>query len=271
MQNLLDHPGVQAGAAPLLVGLIVATLLGRVRLGGLAATAGFCVAVALISGFAFTPLNALRKLVLVGLGACVLGIAADSVLRSGRTLTVTLSVLGAVGAVWVFWVVLAQKELQVAIMLGVLAAGVVAWLVGTTYGLAAQPVRAGAAALALALGAGALAILGRSQTYGLYGIALGAGSGGFLLWQMLTNRTIPAGVTLVLPASVIAGLLAVGAVVLAQLPWYSPVILALVPLAVRLPAPDRAPVALRAIVLSLYGFLVAAIAFLAAWYLEGAE
>ena len=51
-QDLLNHPAVQAGAAPFIVALVVALVLHRVRLGGLAAVAGFATAVGLIAGFA---------------------------------------------------------------------------------------------------------------------------------------------------------------------------------------------------------------------------
>jgi hypothetical protein len=52
---------------------------------------------------------------------------------------------------------------------------------------------------------------------------------------------------------------------LAQLPWYSVLVLSLVPLAVRLPAPQSAPAWLRAVIFSCYGFVVAALACVLAW------
>ena len=45
MQALLNHPAVQAGLAPFVVALIVAELLLRMRLSGLAIIAGFAVTV----------------------------------------------------------------------------------------------------------------------------------------------------------------------------------------------------------------------------------
>jgi hypothetical protein len=128
-------------------------------------------------------------------------------------------------------------------------------------------VRAGAAALGLGLGAGMAAILGASATYGLYGIAIGAGAGAFLLVPMLTNRKTAAGATLTLPAAVGATLFAAGAVLLAKLAWYALVPLVLVPLAVRLPAPERAPVWVQAIVLSAYALAAAAVSWVLAWKL----
>jgi len=141
----------------------------------------------------------------------------------------------------------------------------VAWVVASTLELAGQPVRAGAAALMLGLGAGISAILGASALLGLYGIAIGAGAGAFLLVQMLTGRRIAAGATLTLSASVAAGLVAAATLVLAQLPWYALIVLGLIPLAARWPASDRLPVWAQAFIVSAYGFTVALVAFVLTW------
>jgi hypothetical protein len=69
---------------------------------------------------------------------------------------------------------------------------------------------------------------------------------------MATNRRTGAGATLTLPVAVVAMLFASGAVLLANLAWYALVPLALVPLAVRLPAAERWPVWLQAVVVALY-------------------
>jgi hypothetical protein len=82
---------------------------------------------------------------------------------------------------------------------------------------------------------------------------------------MLTNRRTAAGATLTLPAAVGAALFGAGAVLLAKLAWYALVPLVLVPLAVRLPVPQRAPVWLQAIVASVYAFALAALAWTLAW------
>ena len=69
MRELLNHPAVQGGLAPFVVALIVAELLQRMRLSGLAIIAGFAATVYLVSGFAFDPLTASRKIVLLTLAA----------------------------------------------------------------------------------------------------------------------------------------------------------------------------------------------------------
>ena len=265
MEAFLANPAVQGGLAPFVAGLIVAAILAKAKLGGLAVTAAFAVAIALASGLVFTPLTAVRKVALLGLLAPVAGIVVDFALRRGRTLTVLLAVACGALTVWVFWSVLRQKPVGGALLLGAGLAVFVAWLVGSMLELAGRPVRAGAAALMLGLGTGVSAILGASALLGLYGIAVGAGAGAFVLVQMLTGRKIAAGATLTLSASVAAGLVATAALMLAQLPWYGLVVLGFIPLAARLPVSDRLPVWAQALLVSGYGFATASVAFVLTW------
>jgi hypothetical protein len=267
VEEFLSHPAVQAGVAPFVVGLVVMALLHRVHLGGLAVVAGFATAVWLINGFTFTPLNATRKIVLLVLVAPLVGILIDFAFKPTRLGAWALGVAGALAALWVFFPILSQKPPMEALIPGATALLLTGSLVGVMQaGLAEQPVRAGSAVLALGLGAGGASILGASALFGQYGISIGAGAGAFLLIQMIFNRKYEAGATLILPAALGCALLLSGAVILAQLQWYAALIFALVPLAVRLPGPERAAVWLQAIVYSLYGFVVVAGSFAMAWY-----
>lgn len=263
MQELLENPIIQSSAAPFVLGLAAAGLLFPLRLGGLAAAAGFLGTVLLIGNFSFENLTATRKIVVLGVVAPVLGALADLAFKPTRATGAVLGALFAAASVWVFWTVLAQKNLPQALLLGGGVAVLVLWLVAFTTALHGDPVRAGASGLALGLGAGVGAVLGASALIGQYGMALGAGSGAFLLLVMVLGKRAAAGLTLTLTASVVAGLLAAGAVLLAQLPWYSAAVLGLVPLLARLPVGQRSPVWLQAIVASLYTFGAAA----AAWAL----
>ena len=152
-----------------------------------------------------------------------------------------------------------------AIALGGGVAVFVLWTVAFTVALHAEALRAGSTGLALGLGTGIGAILGASAVFGLFGIALAAGTGGFLLVAMICGKRIVGGATLALSVSVISALIGAGALVLANAPWWSLAVLALVPLAVRLPVPERAPVWLQAIVVSLYTLAVAAAYCVLAW------
>jgi len=229
IQNLLAHPAIQGGVAPFIVGALVAALAQPVRLARLAPVAGFLVAVYLIGNFAFEPLTATRKIVLLGAAAPLLGLFFDMAFRPARGFGVVLGALFGAASLWVFWSVLTQRPLPQAILHGAAIFAFVVLVVAATTALRADPVRAGAAGLALGLGAGAGAILGASALIGQYGIALGAASGGFILVVMAFGRGVAAGAAFTLSVSVTAGLLALGAVLLAKFPWYAAAVLALAP------------------------------------------
>jgi hypothetical protein len=265
MTEWLSNPAVQGGVAPFVVALVVVLALRRFKLAGLAIAAGFGVTAYLLNGFDFVPLTATRKIILVGMAAAAVGVAVDGVARSARAAGVALAVAFGAAAIWVFWSVLSQKAPAEAIAFGATAALAVGITVVLNHGLRDAPVRAGAAGLGLGLGAGIAAILGASATYGLYGIAVGAASGAFLLVQMVTNRTAAAGAALTLPIAVLTMLLAAGTVLLAKLAWYALVPLALIPLAARLPAPERWPIWLQAVVRSTGALAPAAMAWTLAW------
>ena len=265
MDELINHPAVQAGVAPFLAGLLTAGLLYRARLGGLAVVAGFATAVALISGFGFTPLTATRKIVLLGLLAPLLGLGVDWFARPTRTVNIVLTVFSAATAVWVFWAVLVQKEFAEALRMGAIVSVSTAVTVALTLSLVSRPVRSASAGLCLGLGAGIAAVLAASTQYGQYGIALGASCGAVLLLQMLLGRGIPTGVTFALSASLLAALLGSAAFVLASLPWPALALLALVPLAARVPLPDRMPVWLQALVTCIFAIVPAMAAFYLTW------
>jgi hypothetical protein len=266
MNDFLNHPAVQGGAAPFVAALIVALVLARSRLGGLCVAAAFATTVFFVAGFGFAALTATRKIILIGLAAPIVGMFADFAFKPARMLGMVLALTGAAGALWVFWPILAQKEAPQAWLLGATAAVAIAWQIGfSQIYLSGNGVRAGAAGLGLGLGAGVAAILGASASYGLYGIAIGAGAGAFLLTQMLTGKECEAGATFMLPAALIPGLIVAGAMVLAELRWYSVLVLALVPVAARLPLPDKAPLWLQAVLASIYSFMVAGAACALNW------
>src|SRR5882762_9482221 len=201
MQEMFANPAVQGSLAPFVAALIVAALLAPIRLGGLAAVAAFATAVYFIAGFTFSPLTATRKIILLGLAAPVAGIVIDFVFRPTRFEARMLALAGAAAAAWIFWPVLAQMNLERGLLLGSTAVLATAWTIGFSHSrLAEDGVRAGAAGLALGAGAGGAAILGASLTYGLYGIAVAAGAGAFLLVQMII-RNAPAPAATAMPYS----------------------------------------------------------------------
>ena len=266
MNDLLSNPAVQAGAAPFLAGLIVAVALRPLKLGGLAIAAAFFTTVYFVAGFQFSPLTATRKMLLVAALAPAVAVLVDFAFRPTKLGAALLAIAAGGAVLWAFGPVLGQRPASEGALL--IAAAMAAALFAVGFGqvaLAGDGVRAGAAALAFGIGAGVASIFSASAAYGSYGLALGAGAGAFLLPQMVTGTKSHAGATFVLPAMLTAALVAAGAMTLAQMPWYVVLVLGVVPLAVRLPGPERAPVWLQAVIFSLYGFAVAGLACWLAW------
>lgn len=266
MDDLLSNPAVQGGLAPFVAALLIAAVVNPFRLGGLSLLAAFLICVYFVSGLQFTPLTATRKVVALVIAAAAIGVVVDFLFRPTRLGNAFLAASAAAAGLWAFWPLLTQKGGMQAWLLGGVIAVSLAFAAGFAQSqLANDGVRSGAAALALGIGTGVAAIFAASASYGLYGIALGAGAGGFLLPQMVRGKPAFAGAAFTFTAMLAAILVAIATMLLAQLPWYCVLILALVPAAVRLPAPQSAPVWLRAVIFSFYGFVVAAVACALAW------
>lgn len=265
MQFPLDNFAVQGGVAPLVVALILAAALVRARLSGLAVVGGFLTAAYLTGSLGIWPLTAVRKALLLGLLAPAAGVFLDFAMQPRRFAGLSLGGLFALASVWVFWSVLAQRPTAEAIALGGGTVAFVLWTVATTLPLQGEPLRIGAIGLALGLGTGIGAILGASAALGLLGISLAAGAGGFLLVAVIRGNRVAGGATLALSVSVIPALVGAAALLLAKLPWWSLAVLAVVPLAARLPVPDRAPAWTLGMMTSVYTLAVAAAGSFLAW------
>jgi len=266
MDDLLAHPAVQGGVAPLVAALVVAAALARTRFAWLAIGAGYATMVALAPGFSFSPLTVARKTVLIGLLAPFLGAALDLVVPRSRTVDAVVSLAAGAASAWVFATVLQQKEAAVAAAVAAGIALFVAALVGVTLRRRDDGLAAGAAGLGLGLAVGIGGVLSASVGALLSGVSLAAASGAMLLVQVLGSRSLAAGFTGALPIGWLAALIAASTLLLAELPWYALPLLLAPPAATMLPAPSRAPPIARAAVLALYALVGASIPVIAAWY-----
>ena len=260
VSDFFGHPVIQSGVAPFFAAFFVVLVLHRLKLGGLALVAAFYMAAWLIGDLAFQPLTVARKIVLISLVTPLLGMCVDFMARGSPMWRVTLALLAAAASIWVYWPVLAQKSLYEAALYGGGAALLMAWLISAMLPMDGAPTRSAAAALALAVGTSLCAGYVGATLYGQYAMAIASGASAFLLWLMLTNRKWSAGAVLRLSAATLTGLLLCGLVLVAHLPWYAAAVLALVPLAARLPAPQRAALPLQAAIASLYTFAIVAAA-----------
>lgn len=268
MQELLDHPAVQGGLAPFVIALIVAELLRRLHLSGLAIIAGFAITVYLVSGFSFEPLTSSRKIVLLGLLSALLGV---TLLRlNWRPLRLILAIAGGSAAVWMALRILQQQDMTHMLLWGSGCALYVGWLIFWMDTLHESPVRAGSAGMALGLGTGGSALLGASALLGQFGLALGAAASAYLLLQAISNSRLPCGRSFTLPLSLIAGLTGCLAVLTAQLPWYALPVLAGIPLVAKIPVSEKTGLWLQSLLLSIATLACAAGAIYITWYVAGA-
>jgi hypothetical protein len=266
MTELLDHPAVQGGVAPLVVALVVAFALARTRFAWIAIAAGYATMVALSVGFSFSPLTVARKTVLLGMLVPLVGIGADLLPRPTRMVAIAIAIAAGAVSAWVFLSILIQREAAGALAIGGGIALFVGLLVGATTALRDDGLRCGAAGLGLGLATGVAGVLSASIGYLVAGVSVAAAAGALLLVQVVLSRRIPAGFLGALPLGMLPGLFACGTLLLAELPWYAVPLLLVVPAAASLPAPERAPTIVRAAVLAAYTLAAAALPILAAWY-----
>ncbi len=268
MQEWLNHPAIQSGLAPFVAALLVAELLQRSRLSGLAIIAGFAVTVYLASNFSIDPLTASRKIVWLGIVSSLVGVVLAwfnwSLWRP------VFGVLAGSAAIWVGLPILQRQPLEVAMQWGAGCALFAAWLVFWMDALHEDPVRAGSAGMALGLGTGGAALLGGSALLGQFGLAVGAAAGAYLLIQLISNSRLPCGRCYTLPLSLICALVGGLAVLTTQLPWYALAPLAAIPLAAKIPVSEKPTLWVQSLLLSVATLACAAGAVYLTWRVAGA-
>ena len=245
--------------------LAVGAILGRTGIAWIAVVAGYATMVALAVGFAFDPLTAARKIVLLVLLAAALGLVYDAVAANSRNGAVVLAGIAGAAAVWAVSSVLAQRPPAVMWGAGAGIAIFAALLVWLVLELRYDGLRMGAAGVGLGLAAGIGGLMSASIGYFLGGVSIAAGAGAMLLLHIASSRTQAPGALGGLTIGVACALFAAGGVMLAQLPWYALPALLLIPLAARLPAPETMHRFLRAVLLSLYTLAAAGVPIAAAW------
>jgi len=122
---------------------------------------------------------------------------------------------------------------------------------------------------ALALGTGLSALLGATALYGQLAAAIAAAVGPRLLLHVL-GKPVAAGSVMIVPLVAVSALLGLGAVVYSKLPWYSLLVLALIPALARVPIPASMPRLLQTVVSVLIISVPAALAIFLTWQETGA-
>ncbi len=255
----IDNPIIQAGAASFLAALIVAKLLSYMWLSGLAIIAAFCATVYLISDFNFDSLTIIKKIVLAGLVAAILAPLFDLVSSHVRLMRCFIAIACACIVLWVFWTVLERKDWRDIVVYG---SGLVAYIACLSLlldRLASTSVRAASSAMGLGASIGMSALLSASALLGQLGIAIAMAGAAYLFIQFVSNRLLPSGRTFTLPLSVLCGLIAPAAMILAKLPWYCLPLFLLIPLTAQIPLPGNWSLRWQTIVLFMLTLISSAI------------
>lgn len=270
MDALLNNPLFQSALLPFVVSLVVAVILrphGWVW-AGLSAVAGFAASVYLLTDFRFFPLSSHRKILLLGGGAVLVGMLLD--LLPWRRFTLALLLMAAVAAtLWIVWPRFRAFDGWQLWALAIAGPAYVAWLVVSCESLRQKSLQADSVVFALGLGTGLSALLGATALYGQLGSAIAAAVGARLLLQLF-GKPVVAGSIMLVPLITVLALLGLGAVVYAKLPWYSLLLLALVPLSVRLPLSANMPRSLSVVLSVSLALLPAAAAIYLTWQAAGA-
>ena len=231
MQQLLDHPMVQAGVAPLVVALLVAAALWRTRLAWLAVVAGFATAASLSAGISVSPLTAGRKVTLLVLLSPLVGLVLDRLAgRAPRWLPWAASAGCGLSTLWVFASLLGQREGTALVTTAVGLVVFVGVQAALTLRLREDGAAGGAAGVAGGLGVGIAAVLSASIGYLTGGVGIAAAAGALLLLQFVFNQSRAPGYAGLLPIGFGLALFAAATTMLAQLPAYALPLLWAVPL-----------------------------------------
>jgi len=270
--SALDNPAVQGGVVPLVVALVVAGVLafvpgvGRTPAPWLAVLVGYLASTWLSTGIAFSPLTATRKVLVIVVFGALAGFAADLARARSRKLEAALAVGAGIAAAWAFQSILVQRETVPAIGIAVAIAGYAA---AQTWLLLAQRedgLRTGAIGVGLGLATGVAAVLSASIGFLLSGVAIAAGAGALLLVQVLGRRDVPAGHAGAIVIGLGCALFALGAIMLAEMPWFVAPLLLVVPLGARALDPRRLRPMARASALVGICVALALVPVAAAWF-----
>ncbi len=241
MQDWLNLPWVQSGLVPFIAGLIAAELFNRIRLSGLALIAGLAATIYLSARVvpSLTPATGPERVVLVALGATMLGLIFDLAPKLRRPAAVVIALGAGVLVVWAAWPAVTLDNWLLVLApagLGILYA---VWTAGTLSLLADFPERAGAAGIGLGAAVGACALLVGGTQLASLGFAAAAASGAYLLIQIVSNERMACGTAFALPLAAICALIPPIAVLNAGLSWYLLPALALISAAALIPLSER--------------------------------
>jgi hypothetical protein len=271
--DLLTLPEIQSGAIPFLVGLISSVLLGLLRPSWfvIGALVGFYSSAIAMGVFDLSPTRSVNRIFLLGVMFLLAtvsiyllpGLKANPKKRSRGIMVLALLAVAAV--FWLIWSAALRQGMPQTLVTFSFAAAYAGWTIHMLSGEKLDSLQRLSATCFLALSTGICVILGASALLGQLAVSMGAAYGALLLITTFRKNVVVDSALLV-PSVVVITALGIAGVVFAKVSWTTLLILAAIPLAVRLPVPHSWPGLARAALISAYAFAVGASASLLAWW-----
>lgn len=234
LQNeLLNHPAIEAGVLPFVIALIAGAILPKryAWWSTVVFAVAYFIAAWLILDGRLTPLSSSRKLVILGIGAVVIGVVAH-LSFSATTLQRVLITLAVIAVGWLIWPKLIRLDITQQIIIGGGAAIYAIWLTFAFHQLRDEDIASSVSATILGFATGLCALIGASSLLGELGIAVGSGAAAISFYGLKKRIDHSAG--FYFSISVLCALIGIAAVLYAKVPWYSLIALASIPLAAML-------------------------------------
>lgn len=273
--NLLHLPEIQSGLIPFVSSLIFALVLHSrwPQWSALSALAGFYIGAASMGVLDLTPTRSTNRIFLLGLGFIALGSIVDIIPNRSSNSRIR-QVFNPIGLVIlaivisVSWLIYSPLSRQGGMEMVWSLLSAIAWSALIAAGLLTldrQPIRAYTAITFLALAIGICTALGASIFLGQLAIGLSASCGALLLMACFTNvQRVP--FKFIAVAAFLCAAIGVAGVIFAKVTWLTLLLLAGVPLIVRLPLPVAWPRLAQASVVSVFAALAGSLAVsLALW------
>ena len=273
MTELLTLPEVQSGAIPFTISLVLALVLMAIRPSWvvLGALAGFYASTVAMGVFDLSPTRSVNRVLLLGVVFLVIAIVVSLLngAKGERELAggtrAALAGMGAAAACWLIWAAALRAGMPQAALTLLLAAAYSGWMIHMIAGGSQDALRRLSAACFLALATGICVVLGASALLGQLGISMGVACGALLLIVTFRKEVI-VDPPLIVPVVLIVSALGVAGVIFAKVSWVTLLILALIPLAVRIPVPRGWPRIGQSALISAYAAGVGAFASILAWW-----
>ncbi|MFT5115825.1 MAG: hypothetical protein ACI8P9_005178 [Parasphingorhabdus sp.] len=273
--NLLNLPEIQSGAIPFVVALIVALLLRNrwPQWSGLGALAGFYMSAASMGVLDLMPTRSANRILLLGLVFVLLGSVIDLFAErcSKATNNCRPKLIGALvlalvlGISWLIYKTVARQDAMEMSLTLIFATTWTAWVGGWLLTLNTQPLRLYSAVMVLALATGICTALGASILLGQLAIGLSAACGAILLVACFSDaQRVP--YKFIAAVAILCSAIGVAGVIFAKVSWFTLLILAALPLVVRLPLPTSWPRLAQATLASVFAAFVGSAAIYLAWW-----